>query len=200
PAGTHEVCATAVNEGWGSDKALGCTTVTVAGSGSDDQSAGQGGKPGAHNTGVPAGTDLTVHEGDLTITEDGTVVEGLDVRGFITVRAKDVVIRDSIVRGRDTDSYKGLVVADTDGGSVTIEDTELAPTKASPWIDGIRGWNITARRVNVHDVIDAVHIYGPNVTIEDSWLHDNAHFTNDPNWDGGPSHDDSIQIQVGKNI
>src|SRR5690606_36358755 len=82
PAGTHEVCATAVNEGWGSDKALGCTTVTVAGSGSDDQSAGQGGKPGAHNTGVPAGTDLTVHEGDLTITEDGTVVEGLDVRGF----------------------------------------------------------------------------------------------------------------------
>src|SRR5690606_23251476 len=149
-----------------------------------------GGKPGAHNTGVPTGTKLTVHQGDLTITKDNTVIDGLDVRGFITVRAKNVVIRNSIVRGRDTTSYKGLVVADTATGSVTIEDSELAPTKANPWIDGIRGWNITARRVNVHNVIDAVHVYGPNVTIEDSWLHDNAHFTNDPNWDGGPSHDD----------
>jgi len=60
--------------------------------------------------------------------------------------------------------------------------------------------NITARRVNIHGVVDAVHIYGDNVSITDSWLHDNAWFAVDPNQGGKASHDDSVQIQIGKNI
>jgi hypothetical protein len=49
-------------------------------------------------------------------------------------------------------------------------------------------------------VIDTVHIYGDNVSIESSWLHHNLHYDKDPAWDGQPSHDDSIQIQQGKHI
>jgi hypothetical protein len=45
-----------------------------------------------------------------------------------------------------------------------------------------------------------VHIYGNDVTIQSSWLHDNTHFLQDPNWNGQPSHDDSIQIVSGTNI
>lgn len=158
------------------------------------------GRPGPHNTGVPEGTALTVHHGDIVVTTPGTVLDGLDIHGFVTVRAADVTIRRSVIRGREVTSYRGLVVSDTDESSVLIEDVELVPTYPSGWIDGMRGWNITARRVDVHRVIDAVHVYGPNVTVEDSWLHDNAHFEDDPARGGEPSHDDSIQIQKGHSI
>src|SRR5690606_1160031 len=39
-----------------------------------------------------------------------------------------------------------------------------------------------------------------NVNILHSWLHSNTHFKNDPNWNGGPSHDDNIQLIGGSNI
>lgn len=158
-----------------------------------------GGLPGATNTGVPAGITLKVHTGDLVITQDNTVIDGLDVRGFIEVRAKNVVIRNTKVRGTYTERYRALIRVEN-GFSATIEDSELAAANPSPWVDGIRGFNFTARRVNIHNVIDSVHIYGSNVTLENSWLHDNLHYANDPAWNGGPSHDDSIQITQGSNL
>jgi len=193
PGGKHQVCLTALNEGWGSDKDLGCKTVTVAGSQG-------GGKPGAHNTGVPTGTKLKVHQGDLRVREAGKVIDGLDVRGFVFIEAPNVVVRNSIVRGGPTGSTKGLIHATNSAASVLVEDTELSPSTPSSHINGLHGANITARRVNIHGVIDSAHLYGAgNVTIEDSWLHDNQHFTNDPAWGGKPSHDDSIQIVEGSN-
>jgi hypothetical protein len=157
-------------------------------------------QPGAGNTGVPSGTRLTVHNGDLTISTAGAVIQGLDIRGFVKVTAPGVIIRNSIIRGRATTSAKGLLTATSNSASVTIVDSELAPSTKSPWIDGIRGWNITAKRVNIHGVIDGFHLYGPNTTIEASWIHDHAHFTNDPQQGGKASHDDSVQIQKGSNI
>ena len=157
-------------------------------------------RPGAHNTGVPAGTQLTVHQGDLIISTPGAVVEGLDVRGFVRVTAPGVTIRNSIIRGRATTSPKGLLTVTSESASVTIEDSELVAAQPSAFVDGVRGWNITARRLNVHGVIDGFHIYGNNVTIESSWIHSHLHFEQDPQQNGSPSHDDSVQIQKGSNI
>lgn len=42
-------------------------------------------------------------------------------------------------------------------------------------------------------------IHSGNVTIADSKLHDNRHFSNDPGHPDG-THDDDIQIQSGSNI
>ena len=163
-----------------------------------------GGRPGADNTGVPAGTQLTVHQGDLTITKAGTVIDSMDIRGFVTVKAANVVIKNSIIRGRDTTGFtstRALVSSTNDAYSVTVMDSELAPTHPSSYIDGLRGWNITAQRVNIHHVIDSAHFWGAgNVVLEDSWLHDNLHLESDPQHNGGASHDDSIQIQQGSNI
>ena len=150
--------------------------------------------------GVPPGTALTVHNGDLTITTAGTVINGLDIRGFVKVMAPNVTIRNSVIRGAATSVQRALLLVASDSASVLIEDSELYAAQPSPWIDGIRGWNITARRVNIHHVIDSMHLYGDNVTVESSWLHDNMHYTNDPAQGGGASHDDSIQIQRGSNI
>ncbi len=49
--------------------------------------------------------------------------------------------------------------------------------------------------------MDSVHIASTNpVVVQKSFLHDNTHWLNDPAWNGGPSHDDNIQVVIGKNI
>ena len=158
-------------------------------------------RPGAANTGVPSGTKLTVHQGNLVITQAGTVVDGLDVRGFVDVRAKNVTIRNSVVRGGTPgNGSRGLVTVPSASYSLVIEDSTLSPSISSPFNDGLRGMNITARRIEVRGVVDSAHLYGDDVTIEDSWLHSNAHFASDPNQGGRASHDDGVQIQRGSRI
>jgi hypothetical protein len=155
------------------------------------------GVPGATNTGVPAATALTVHNGDINVTKAGTVISGLDVHGAIKVNAPNVTIKNSIIRFRAGGYIDGIHSYST---GLNIVDTEIAPTTTSPNYNGIMGSGFTATGVNVHGVVDAVHIYGNNVTIQNSWLHGNTHFLQDPNWGGKPSHDDSIQIVSGTNI
>jgi len=154
--------------------------------------------PDATRTGVPAGTKLTVYNGNLVITQPGTVVDGLDIRGFVSVKARDVTIRNSVVRGAPTTKAQGLVTSESTG-SLTIEDSELYNATPNWYVDGLRGQNIVARRLNIHDVIDTMHIYGNNVTLESSWLHDTLHYADDPSHSDG-THDDNIQIVKGDNL
>lgn len=156
--------------------------------------------PTPDSTGVPAGTQLRVHTGNLVITRPGTVIDGLDIRGYVDVRASGVIIRNSLIRGGAIGGQASLVQVITPGASLTIQDSELDPTHRHPKIDGLRGFNITANRIEVRNVVDSGHFWAPgNVTIRDSLLHQNLHFENDPGWNGGPSHDDNIQIQSGSN-
>jgi hypothetical protein len=156
-------------------------------------------QPGSTNTGVPVGTKLSVYDGDLTITTAGTVIDGLDIHGFVWVKAANVTIRNSIVRGGQAGTTQRSLISSTQPG-VLIEDTELAPAYPSVNIDGLKGYGFTARRLNIHDAVDTAVIYGDNTTIEQSWLHDNRHYDSDPRQGGGPSHDDGIQVQGGSNI
>lgn len=203
-AGSHRVCATAVDVGVGSDKDLGCYNVTVAQPTSSSTTtttvSTTSGKPTSSTTGVPSGTQLTRHNGDLVITTAGTVIDGLDIYGTVSVRADNVVIKNSRVRGKDATYNTPLVSMNKGNRNLVIRDTEIAPDNPSPYLYGIMGWEFTIERVNIHHVIDSLHIYGNNVTVKDSYLHDNVHYTNDPNWGGRPSHDDGIQILSGDNI
>ena len=61
--------------------------------------AAQPARPSAANTGVPPGTTLTRHDGNITITQTGTVLKDLDVHGFVIVEASNVTIEQSILRG-----------------------------------------------------------------------------------------------------
>ena len=49
-------------------------------------------------------------------------------------------------------------------------------------------------------MIDQVLITGDNVTVQNSWLHDNLYYEQDPNYNNTPSHNDNIQISIGKNL
>lgn len=154
--------------------------------------------PGASTTGVPRGTKLTRHDGDLTITKDGTVVDALDVRGLVKIYADDVTIKRSIIRGRVVTQQSYLVQISEDASGTKIVDTEIYAAHPTHLIKGVVGSNLTMLRTDVHDVIDQLSATGGGIRVEDSWFHDNLHYASDPLHGGGPSHDDNIQISHGK--
>jgi|GEM_PF-5938858 len=57
--------------------------------------SGRAGFPGPSNTGVPHGVTLTPYSGPCTITTDGAVISRKRVGCDLTIRARNVVIRDS---------------------------------------------------------------------------------------------------------
>lgn len=150
---------------------------------------------------MPAGTRLTPYYGDLVIRDAGTVIDSLDIYGLVRVEAANVTITKSRIHGRPLTGNMALIYAGSEKVSnLVIEDVELVADQASADVNGLNGANFTARRLNIHGVVDSVHIFGDNATVRDSWMHDNLHYDRDPNWKGGPSHDDNIQIQRGDNI
>ena len=158
-------------------------------------------KPGPGNTGVPAGTKLTKRYGNLTITKAGARYDALDVHGFVKIQAPNVKITRSIIRGGKATGTLGLIVNTSSlGTNFVLEDSELVPEYPSAWLDGIKGSNYTLRRVNAHGTVDLAKVYGNNVRIESSWLHDARYYTSDPNQNGGPTHNDGVQVLGGKNI
>ncbi|GEK21325.1 hypothetical protein CXY01_18450 [Cellulomonas xylanilytica] len=158
-------------------------------------------RPGPTNTGVPAGKTLKVHTGNLTVTTPNTVIDSMDIRGFVVIRATGVIIKNSIVRGGPTTYDRGLVMVSKEvPSSVTIQDTELAPSTPSYHIRGIIGANFTLIRTNIHHVVDQVLITGDNVSVRDSWFHDNSYWEQDPNYNNTPTHNDNVQISIGKNL
>lgn len=172
-----------------------------SGAGSVAPIALSGDQPGPSNTGVPAGTALTVMNGDLTITTAGATYSGLDIHGFVSVQAPNVTIKNSIIRGGVAQSDIGLV-NDTDASATNflIEDSELVPMDPSVQIDGIKGWNYTALRVNIHGTTDGIKMYGPNATLQDSYIHGLVTYAHDPDQGGKQSHNDGVQVLSGTNL
>jgi hypothetical protein len=160
-----------------------------------------GDQPGPGNTGVPAGTALKVMDGNLTITTAGATYSGLDIHGFVSVQAPDVTIKDSVIRGGVAPYDIGLV-NDTDSSATNflIEDSELVPMDPSVQIDGIKGWNYTALRLNIHGTTDGAKMFGPNATIENSYIHGLVTYAHDPDQGGKQSHNDGVQILSGSNL
>lgn len=154
----------------------------------------------ASNTGVPQGVVLKVHNGDITINEPNTVIDGLEVRGIITINAPGAVIKNSKIVGTGTARSVGLVNNVVSGAQFSVIDSEIAAATEDTLWNGIFGSNFTATRVNVHRVVDPIRILGSNVTVKDSWLHDTTYSETDPQRNGTPTHDDTVQIQAGENI
>ncbi|MCY1061462.1 right-handed parallel beta-helix repeat-containing protein [Nannocystis sp. SCPEA4] len=124
--------------------------------------------PDADCTGVPAGTALTVVEGDLNITEPDTVIDGKDIRGCVSVNAPGVVIRNSRVSCPDfivVSSFGGAY----EGTGLVIEDSEIDCQGTGGTAVG--DTNFTVRRVDIHGCENGFDLDG-DVLIEDSYIHD----------------------------
>jgi hypothetical protein len=158
------------------------------------------GKLSAATTGVKAGSTLTRHDGDITVTKDGTVLANLDIHGFVIVRAKNVTITNSIVRGGKAKGFAAGLITSYGSPGLMITDTRVVPEFPSVWLDGIKGSGFTARRVHVSGGVDSIKIQGDNTIVEDSLLENTDYYANDPQQGGTPTHNDNIQIQNGQNV
>lgn len=161
-----------------------------------------GRRPGADTTGVPPGTRLTVHEGDLTVSTPGTVIDGLDVHGRILVKADDVTVRRTFVRGGKAPgpNVKALVSAWFGAKNFVIEDSTLKSQYPSAWQNGLQGYNFTARRLDVSNVVDNALIQGDDASILDSWFHDTTWYSPHPQQPDNQTHNDNLQIEGGHHL
>ncbi len=123
------------------------------------------GYPGAGNTGVPAGTNLSAYTGPSTITTANTVVDGKTI-GCLTVNAPGVVIRNSRISCNSFIVFRG---GGTSGGPLLVEDSEVDCQNSNG--TGIDLQNATIRRVEVTACENGFNVGGP-ITVEDSWIHD----------------------------
>ncbi|MDO9379186.1 MAG: hypothetical protein Q7T56_10085 [Nocardioidaceae bacterium] len=158
------------------------------------------GRPAAYNTGVPKNLKLRVHRGNLTITRAGTKIDAMDIRGFVSIKAPNVTITRSIVRGGTPPRDNVGLITNYGYRNLVVRATTLKATKQTVWVDGIKGSNFTLDKVHVSGNVDSVKIQGDNVKITRSLLEDTVYWKSDPFQGGGPTHNDNIQIQKGRNI
>jgi hypothetical protein len=153
------------------------------------------------STGVPAGTVLKVVNADQTITKDGTVIDGWDIHGTVILHAKNVVIKNSIIRGNSTTAGECIVNASaSDQAGLQVINSEIVPDYPSVNVgDGICGHDYTISGSNIHDVVDGAGVFGSNVTITNNWIHNLPYYPVAPDHSNG-SHNDGIQVEGGDNI
>ncbi|WP_329103837.1 hypothetical protein OG792_27955 [Micromonospora sp. NBC_01699] len=141
--------------------------------------------PGPGNTGVPAGTALRP-SGSLDLREPGVVVSNLDITGCVTVRAKNVTIRNSRIT---CDSATFSIRTYDSATDLLVENVEINGMGKNS--AAVCCANYTLRRVNIHHVVDGPRL-SANTTVVDSWIHDLSRIPD--------SHNDTLQTTGGNNI
>ena len=87
----------------------------------------------------------------------------LDIHGYLRIKAANVTVQNTVVRGRPgLTGSMALVQASSTG--TRIIDSELVASDPTYYIDGIVGSGFTLTRVNIHGVVDSVKITGDNVS------------------------------------
>lgn len=140
--------------------------------------------PDESTTGVPAGTRLKP-SASLTIEQDGAVIDSKEITGTVTVKADNVIIRNS--RILNTGSFPVRV----DGGkNLLVEDSEIDGRGRGD--AAIAFSKYTLRRVHIHNIPEGPRVAGGDVSIEDSLIHEMVQ--------KGDNHTDVVQVVSGKNI
>jgi hypothetical protein len=138
--------------------------------------------PSASCTGVPADTNLSIHNGDLAVGTANSVIDSRDIRGCVTINAPGVVIRrskitcsGSAVRSH-ADAYSGA--------GVVLEDVEIS-CRSTKGATGVGDYNATVRRANIHSCENGFDMDG-RITVEHSFIHDLIQYNpaTDPHTDG----------------
>lgn len=175
-------------------------------------SANVSAKPTAATTGVPDGVTLKKYNTsghDLVITKDNTVLNGLMIYGDIKIRAANVTISNSYLRG-GMDIPKGNTgIVDANSAQVknlVVKNSTIAPDRPSYYRDGIVGHDYTATGNDISHTNDGLGIFNKpgaspdaNVTASGNYIHSLTHWSHDPAHSDG-THNDGIQVQGGRNI
>ncbi|HEY7565626.1 MAG TPA: S-layer homology domain-containing protein [Acidimicrobiia bacterium] len=139
--------------------------------------------PTAATTGLTNAAILAQHDGDMTITEDGAIVENLEIHGTLTIQADNVIVRNVWIY---TSGFWTIYVS---GGSATVENVEIGHPNY-PGQRGIGGGRVTGRRLDIHHVEDGIKA-GSNSTYDWVYVHD----LDSPN---SSPHSDGVQFDGGQ--
>jgi hypothetical protein len=143
------------------------------------------GWPGPADTGVPAGTKLTTVDGDVKVTQAGTVIDAKDIRGCVFIAADNVTVRRSRITCTGAFGVRTFD-GNHDFTGARIEDTEI--NCANQGFTGIAFAHYTAVRVNIHGCENGI-AFGAHATIQDSYIHDLS--------DADGEHPDGVQFSEG---
>ena len=145
--------------------------------------------PNENNTGFKAAglslNDLS-SSGSLIIQENGKVISNQDISGCISVKANNVMIKNSRVI---CDQYHAIRLYDGYSGLI-VENTEIMGTNEKCKAAVVFN-NYTAKRLNVHGCADGLKA-GSNTTIEFSYIHDLSSYAG--------QHNDGTQASSGNHI
>lgn len=145
--------------------------------------ADAGSRPGPTNTGVPPGTVLTP-AGSMSITANGSVLDGLDIQGCLRVYANNVTVRRSRIRGNCT---LGIEIVEP-AQNLLLEDVEIDGSPNSPFQSAaVASGNFIARRLDLHGFSHAARLTG-DAELHDSYVHDMR------------GDDDVVQMLSGANV
>ncbi|WP_185975647.1 right-handed parallel beta-helix repeat-containing protein [Tessaracoccus rhinocerotis] len=116
------------------------------------------------------------------------MIDALDVRGSIVVRADNVTIKNSRVT---TDARYPIHITSGVTGTLIdhVEVSNAGSNGKGIFFDGGTG---TVRYSDIHSAEDGVHIVADGVTLEHNYIHDLTRFAG--------AHPDTIQIRGGDNI
>ena len=141
--------------------------------------------PTAANAGVPSGITLTP-SGDIIVTRAGTVLNGLDIKGMVIIRADNVTVQNSRI---SSDEYAGVKVErGFKGASVINSDIDGMGSTAGSY--GIMG-NGTFVGNDIRGFENGINLTGGSSTIRGNYIH-GLKAPGSPHYDG-------IQIQGGQN-
>lgn len=117
--------------------------------------------PDDSTTGVPAGVRLTPYSGPCVITVASTVITAKQINCDVVIKARDVRILGSAIRGR--------LVSNTPSGSVVVADSTIDGgfQETFPTVSLV---NLTLLRVEVTGGQHSVQC-SSTCLVQDSWLH-----------------------------
>jgi hypothetical protein len=146
---------------------------------------GSCGYPTTSTAGVPAGTALTVINGDYIIKTNGAVVENKEIHGCVEVRAANVTIKNTRIVGQ---CFYGVSTYPATGATV-LDRVEINCVNGSG--TGLAGPNFAAHAVYIHDCENGLEI-NQGSSLVDSVISAR---------EGTPTaHGDGIQSQDGNNV
>lgn len=154
-------------------------------------------KPNNGVVGLKDPSALKVHNGNYIVEQDGAVVENMDIRGSLVIKANNVTIRNSRVNGQGT---MGGAISFPPGRSYTgvnIENTEISNARLGIAMgnkDGslFRG-GADANQLSglhIHNVGDGLHL-GSDFTLRESRIETKR-------WEG--NHSDGVHIANRGNV
>jgi hypothetical protein len=131
------------------------------------------GYPDQTNTGAPAGTAVTVKNGDQTINAAGTY-SGWNVQnGSVRINASNVTIKDFIVT--NVGDTANAILIPSGVTNVTIEDSTLSGASANNAIQyavqNVSSGVVTGLRLNL---VNCTECWGGSGTLQDSYANSNG--------------------------